>query len=543
MNAGVLSDERKLAAEVAELRERLRGLELRLQRLEQDGGVAVAREEPETAAALPAALDTEMAAATLFRRVAMLCFVLLGALALRVLTQQDILGAGFGTILGFAYAGYLILLSLTPGRVGGFARENSLFQCSGVVLAFFIAIESAMRTQTMGRVGAMLTIAGFALLALGMGIHQRQGALVAVGTIGGMLALVALDLKTTAVPLQLALLTLLAAAGIVSSWREGWRWMRPLTTLLMLVLLPAGFFFCGKEPHVPGGLLAASAAVWFGVMLQHLIAFRRLGRTAAWLPVVTLWFAAIQYLGHWPALGVTTGGMAVFALGCVIVWARRAPEATAGLVGVMAAAAFAGALGWPMLDPTGLLCAIGGMALWFAGCRVAPDWAAALATLLMLAAAVLGLAQLLHPPVPASGLLAMAGSAAVLALHYVRNGRAASRPYSGLAMRLAPLALAAALALLLGLFWELLNRFLQQPAPLLLSQTALVALTALGLTFWGHAAHRRSPLFCGLACMALALGKVLLIDLVHLKSLFMLASLVLVGLASIAISLILRRRT
>jgi len=546
MNDSVLSDESTLAAEVAELRERVRALELRLERLDQGGGVAVAQAKGETAAAVraaPAAIDTEVAAATIFRRVAMLCFVLLGALILRVLTQQEILGAGFGTILGFTYAGYLIVLSITPGRFGGLARENSVFQCSGAVLAFFIAIESAMRTQTMGRVSAMFTIAAFALLALGMGIYQGKTALGAVGTIGGILALVGLDLKETTVGLQLGLLTLLAATGIANSWREGWRWLRPITTWLMLLLLPAGLFFCGKEPNVTGGVLAASAAVWFGVMLQHFITFRRVGRTAGWLPVLTIWFAGIQYVSHWLAMGVTTGGIAVFAVGCLVFWERRAPEAAAGFVGVMATAAFAGAIGWPMLDHTGLLCAIGGLALWFAGCRVAPDWAAALATLLMAAAAAVGLAQLLQPPVAASGLVAMAASAAVLVLHYVRNGRTGAGPYSGLAMRLAPVALSAGLALLLGLAWELLNRMFQQPARLLLGQTAVVVLTALGLTFWGHVAHRRSPLFCGLACMVLALGKVLLIDLMRLKSLYMLASLVLVGLASVAVSVILRRRS
>jgi len=46
-----------------------------------------------------------------------------------------------------------------------------------------------------------------------------------------------------------------------------------------------------------------------------------------------------------------------------------------------------------------------------------------------------------------------------------------------------------------------------------------------------------------MACMVLALAKVLFVDLVRLKSLNMLASLVLVGLASIAISVILRRRS
>ena len=541
MNAAASGEGITGSDEIAELRERVRALEVRLDRIEGGGPVAVAQAEFPTAA--PTTIDTEVAAATIFRRVAMLCFVLLGALILRVLTQQSILGAGFGTMLGFTYAGHLIVLSMIPGRIAGVARENSVFQCSGAVLAFIIAIESVLRTQTMGRVSAIITIGGFALLALGMGIHNRKAALAGTGIIGGILALVALDMKQTTVALQLALVALLAAAGIANSWREGWHWLRPLTTVMMLALLPAGFFFCGKEPGVAGGLLAASAAVWLAVMLQHLVAFRRLGRAAAWLPVVTVWLAGIQQLAHWPAIGASTGGIAAFALGCVIVLARRATDATAGLTGMMATAAFAGAIGWALLDHTGFLCAIGGMALWFTGRRAVSDWAAVFATLLMLAAAVVGLAQLLRPPVAASGLIAMLLSALVLMLHYVRNGRAGTGPCSGLAMRLAPVALSGALALLLGLSWELLNRVFDQPAQLVLSQTVVVVITALALTFWGHAAHRRSPLFCGLACMVLALGKVLLIDLMRLKSFNMLASLVLVGLASVAVSVILRRRS
>jgi hypothetical protein len=36
---------------------------------------------------------------------------------------------------------------------------------------------------------------------------------------------------------------------------------------------------------------------------------------------------------------------------------------------MMATAALAGAIGWAMLDPTGLLCAFGAMALWLATTR------------------------------------------------------------------------------------------------------------------------------------------------------------------------------
>ncbi len=296
MNGSLLNEETTLAAEVAELRQRVQALEIRLEQIEQGRGGAAPQAQRDTPAPLTStsvALTTEIAAATVFRRVAMLCFVLLGALILRVLTQQHILNAGFGMLLGFAYAACLIALSLMPGRLGAFARENSLFQCSGVVLAFFIAVESAMRTHMMGRASAMITNAAFALLALGIGIHDWKSALAATGIIGGVLALVALDLQQATVGLQLGLITVLAAAGIGISWRAGWDWLRPVTILMMLLLLPAGLFFCGKEPGVPRGLLAASAGVWSVMMLQHLIAFRRLGRGTVWLPILTLWFAGL----------------------------------------------------------------------------------------------------------------------------------------------------------------------------------------------------------------------------------------------------------
>lgn len=545
MSGVTLDVEKAESEEIAQLRERVRALELRLERIERNHAFSITEAEPEPAPRAKSktvAIDTETAAATIFKRIAMLCFVLLGALILRVLTQQNILGPRFGTILGFAYTAHLIVLSLIPGRFGAFARESSVFQCSGAVLAFFIAIESALRTSTLGRIAAMIAITGFALLALGMGIRQRKAALAATGILGGILALVALDLKAPGVALQLGLVVVLAAAGIAVSWRENWGWLRSITTLLMLLLMPAGFFFCGKEPMAGGSLLAASAGIWCLLMVQHLLAFRRSGNVATWLPLATVWLAGLQQLAGWHYIGATTGGIALFALACVVVCARRAGEASAGLAGMIATAAFAGAIGGAMLDRTGLLCAVGGLALWFAGRRAATDWAAVFATLLMVAAAAVGLAQLFRAPIAATGLMAMAFSASILIAHYVRNGHAGAGPYSGLHMRLAPVALAAGLALLLGLFWELLNREFHEPAQLLLSQTVVVVITALALTFWGHAAHRRSPLFCGLACMALALAKVLLVDLMQLKSFNMLASLVLVGLACVAVSLILRRR-
>src|SRR5512133_563479 len=273
MNGTILSAQPEQSQELAQLCDRVRALEARLDRIERGGAAVAAQPRPDKTpveASAAARIDTEVAAATIFTRVAMLCFVLLGALILRVLTQQGILNAGFGTILGFAYAAHLIVLSLIPGGFGKFARESSLFQCSGVLLAFVIALESALRTLTISRVSAMIVISGFALFGLTMSIQRRKASIGTTGVIGGMLALVALDMKAGTMALQLGFVIFLAAAGLASSWREKSKWLRVPVTLLVLALLPSALFFCRTEPGVSNGILVASAAMWCVILAQHL---------------------------------------------------------------------------------------------------------------------------------------------------------------------------------------------------------------------------------------------------------------------------------
>ena len=167
--------------EIAELRLHLRQLEERVARIECGATPAV---QPAATAAspdtgfLPSPLTTHLTVATVFTRVAMLSFVLLGALVLRVLTQQHILGDRFGTLLGFVYAGHLIVLSFLPGRPGQFARATSLFQCCGVLLGDFIALESALRAHTLTRPTAMIWIGGFTVLALLVAVRHQKPSLI-----------------------------------------------------------------------------------------------------------------------------------------------------------------------------------------------------------------------------------------------------------------------------------------------------------------------------------------------------------------------------
>jgi hypothetical protein len=530
-------------AAIAELRGRMSRLEARVQQLEQ--GLPVAARPAAAAIDSPEALpppDAEGRAATAFTRVAMLSFALLGALILRVLTQQGILGTGFGTLLGFAYAGHLIALPFLPGRLGGFARETSLFQCSGVVLSFVIVLESALRTKILGPPAPMLLIAGFALFAVGVAVVHGKLSLAATGISGAILSLVALGLEAGELPLQLGLLVLLGAVGTALSWRRDWDLLRPLVFLLLPVLLTLGLAFAHMQSLSQGTFLAAAAGLWAIAACVHLAAFARLGRAAAWLPLLTAWLAGLARFDGWTSLPAAAAIVSALAL-VRVAWASRASSsASAGVAGMAATAAVAGAVGWTMLDPTGVLCALAGAAVWAAGRRVVPTWAAACAIVLMVAAATGALTRLLAPPVTVAGLAAGLVLAAILLLHYLRTGRVGDEAHTGLAERLAPLALAPALLVLYAVLREAARRLLPGAESFLLAQTGILTLTAIGLTFWGHARHRRAVFNCGVVSMAIALLKVGLVDLMKLHGLHLLASVVLLGVSSVAVSMILRRR-
>ena len=98
------------------------------------------------------------------------------------------------------------------------------------------------------------------------------------------------------------------------------------------------------------------------------------------------------------------------------------------------------------------------------------------------------------------------------------------------------------LLVLLALFRGLAHKLFPEPAAFLLAQTAILTMTAVILTFRGQTRHQRAIMYIGLLCMFVSLVKVGFSDLRQLTGLYLLASIVLLGLSSVAISLILRRR-
>lgn len=535
-------DQASTHGDLAELRKRIQLLEDRVVRIEH-GGALPAPETPADAGRIPFSLDADLTVATVLTRVAMLSFVLLGALILRVLTQQHILGDGFGTLLGFVYAGHLILLSFLPGQPGQFARATSLFPCCGVLLGYFIALESALRAHTLSRPTAMLLIGGFTALALGVAARHRMLSLAATALVGGMLAVVGLGLEPDGVVLQLSLLIAVAMSAALLSWRDAWPFLRPAIFLLLLLLLSAGPVLAHKESMNSEALDVCATVFWLLLAVQHLLAFRRLRAAAVWLPLSTAWLATLAGLERWPALAVATAGVSVLATMGTLRTARTQPESTGGIVGLAATAVISGATGWLLLDPSGVLCALAGLALWTAARRSQPHraWSTVSATILLTAAAIRGVFTLMQTD-SSYALCAGALLAAILLLHFWRNGYSCDGTPDSLAHGSAALVLATGLLVLFAVLRGIAGRLLPDPASFQLVQTGILAVAAILLTFRGHAAQPRAVLYAGLVCMLLALVKIGLIDLRQLNGVHLLASLVLLGISSVAVSIILRQR-
>lgn len=536
-------------AELAELGERVRRLEERLARVER--GMAPARA---AADAVPAAspvrrpLDTDLTVASVFTRVAMLSFVLLGALILRVLTQQHVLNAVFGTVLGVAYAAHLVVLALLPGRLGRFAAATSLFQCCGVLLGYGIALESLLRAHTLPRPMAVGLAGGFACLGLAVAAVYRKAALALVALAGGMLALVALGLEADGIVLQSALLVALGAAGAWFSWTRPWSFLRPVLFPLLMILLAVGMPLAARNSLDRLPLHAGAVAFWLVLTAQHALVFARLGLAACWWPLATAWLLGIGWLAGWPRLDFAAAGVSAAALVATVFTARLRPQAVAGAAGTAATCVVAGLAGGSMLDPSGILCALSGMALWMAapGRGSRPAWAIGASVVLLLGAGTLGVIHVTAPDASSTLRWSAGGLLAVLLLaHYIRAGMPdADGTGPGPAARYgAPLTLIAGLCVLFAVLRSVTRGLLPDPHSAQLAQTLILAGGAVVLTYWGHSSRRRAVLYAGLACMFIALLKVGLADLGQLAGLRLLASIVALGLSSVAVSVIMRQRT
>lgn len=177
----------------------------------------------------PGLIDTT----SLLPRIATVCFLLVIALILRTITDNQIINTQVGSVLGMTYAAIIIVLGWR--LYGKKSRLAPIFPGCGILLLFSVVLETHAHYESLSTVGAysILFIAGGTIFA--MSIRYRASSLVCLGVPGSAAVAMAIDFPYPIYPiLGLLLLSAIIAASYAFK-QQICRYLRWFTLILSIV--------------------------------------------------------------------------------------------------------------------------------------------------------------------------------------------------------------------------------------------------------------------------------------------------------------------
>ena len=322
--------------------------------------------EPEDDSKLSDEVINWASKASLFQRLATLCFLLVIALSIRTVTENELIPMLAGSALGIFYAAVLMVAGWYLYR-----RRNLMAPVSsatGAVLMALIVVETHTRFQSLPLIPAYLT-----LMATGMGMAfiSRQLSVflpVSIGTLCMCLAGAAIDYPEPFFPYLSMILLTANVLGCYAATLKRCSWLRWIVLIVSLGMIQLwgvrlGFaLFQQKQPSM------ALAPEWFlpvvgifaltftGIALTGIIrsGTERPSRFDCTLPTVSA--ASLYLIAHYvvgafklslPALGTTGLGMALLHVSVVYWLTEHRRSGATGTNSLMSAIAVLLALSLP----------------------------------------------------------------------------------------------------------------------------------------------------------------------------------------------------
>ena len=257
----------QLTLEIQSLAARVEQLSARLAALEHGRASAPAQAASPAARTLqtdagpPPLIDT----AALLPRIATVCFLLVIALILRTITDNQIINVQAGSILGMVYAAALILLGFR--LYSSKSRLAPVFPGCGILLLFSIVLETHARYHTLSTLGAygILLAGGATIFALS--IRYRATALICLGVPIAAAVAMAIDFPQPVYPVLGALLL---AAIIAASYAFKELRCRYLRWFILLLAALFWLLWTSKMNTIPScaePVAEAMSPSWFLPML------------------------------------------------------------------------------------------------------------------------------------------------------------------------------------------------------------------------------------------------------------------------------------
>ena len=273
----------------------------------------------------------------LLPRVATVCFIMVIALILRTITDNEIIDTQLGSILGMGYATALIL-------AGGwfYLKESSLapvFPACGLLLLFSIVIETHARFQSLSTVMAYVILIAVGAVVTAMGLRHRAPFQLYSAALGSGLIGMTIDFPYPVYPL-LAVIIFGGCVAAYIAWRakicQSLRW----TTLGLAALFWA---FWAYKLNVPAACDEPTAKIlyldWF---LPTLLLFW------AFFVITNIYRLSTdkEDLGFFESLVPTVVGVGAFlaAWKVIILWYGN--TSWFGIIGILTGFAYFGVAGW-----------------------------------------------------------------------------------------------------------------------------------------------------------------------------------------------------
>jgi len=531
VDADVRQELERLTTAVRALDDRLTALEAGSQPL----AAPVAEEEPDTA------IDGDVGFSTVFAKLALICFSMVGALLLRVATQRGLVDASVGTAIGLGYCTLLVVGPILARRVPILAAHGVVLEYCGAVLVPLIVLEMFHRHAVFDAAGATFVLLAAGVTGCSLGALHRSRGLAAVALVISAAGIAGLGLDPAGAAVRAFALVVLVAAALTTAHLRSWAGVRAAALLPVLSVLGLAILMVARRdsipPEVRSALVMAAISIWVLLVVNHLVRRARLEPgEAAWLVVVTIWCGALV---RFALPGSTSVGAAVAV--ALLAGAFHLSRTTANdptIVGAALSGAILAAVTLPGLDSSGVALGLVPLTLLATNHFRSRDLLTAAGAAIVVVAVASALPALLTLPATTSGIL-LTGLVlpAALLVHWAAPG-AATRARE----LVAPVSLVGGWLLLFLAARAVAFGILGESDGFQLAVTLILGVFALLSQLLGRRFDSKPWLAAGVIGIVLLGIKSVFWDLIHVSGPYAAASVVALGVASGLTSWLLRRR-
>jgi hypothetical protein len=200
---------------------------------------------------------TRAGTGTLLPRVAAVCFVMVIALILRTITDNQIVSIQAGSLLGLTYG--VALIGAGWWLYEKKSRLAPVFPVAGMLLLFSIVLETHARFESLPTFWAYVILLVAGLVAVGQSLRYRAAALICIGTLGTAFVGMAIDFPYPLFPFLGLLLLAANIASFFSHRREMCLFLRYATLAFTAVF----WLLWSFKLNVPAACDEPNAALLF----------------------------------------------------------------------------------------------------------------------------------------------------------------------------------------------------------------------------------------------------------------------------------------